>query len=103
MAVQLRGQSGWEAQAKASRERQAAELYEKYKLRPDDEVRFPRLGRTGSKVTGHPLGVAADGSVTCSAAGRVRAIVPEVIQVKMRGPRGGIVWEPLIPEEGHDG
>ena len=100
MAVQLKGQSSWDAKAQAAREAQTADLYERYKRRPDDVVRFARTpGRTAT-IDGHPLYVGTDGSITCSAGGKLRAIRPENIEVKLRGPRGGVVWAPLIPEEG---
>ncbi len=99
MAIQLKGQSAWEAQAKAQREAEAKDLYDRHKLRSDDTIRFRQTGRT-SWVEGRPLGVAGDGSITCSAGGKLRAILPERIEVKMPGPRGGTNWVPLIPEEG---
>jgi hypothetical protein len=99
MAIQLKGQSTWDAKAQAAREARTRELYEQHKLRPEDEVRFPKPGKTQAWLYGHPVSVAADGSLNVSVAGRIRSIVPGKIQVKMRGPRGGITWEDLLPEE----
>lgn len=97
MAAQLKGQSTWDAAAKASREADAKALYDEHKLRPDDVIRFPKAPGSTSKVQGKPLSVAPDGSITCSAGGKIRAVLPERIEVQTRGPRGGLVWTPLVP------
>lgn len=68
-------------------------------LRPDDTIRFPRTAGVSTTVEGHPIDIAPDGSVTCLAGGKFRAILPEKIEVRMRGPRGGIQWVPLVPQE----
>lgn len=100
MAVQIKGQSTWDAAAKASREAEVKALYDEHKLRPDDTVRFPRHPGSTAKVQGKPLSISADGSISCVAGGKLRAVLPERIEVKTRGPRGGIVWVPLIPDAG---
>ena len=86
------------AQAEATRAVAVAQLLE-LGLRPDDTIRFARTAGTGSKVEGRPLDVAVDGSVTCFAGGKMRAIAQEMIEVKTVGPRGGTRWVPLVPEE----
>lgn len=86
-----------EAKSQERREAAIAELYDVYKLRPDDTVRFPKRPGPSDKVEGRPLSVNKDGSVDCWADGQIRSIRAERIEVKMRGPRGGIVWEPLVP------
>lgn len=98
MAVQLKGQSTWDAAAKAQREAETKALYDEHKLRPDDEIRFPKHPGSSSWVQGRPLSVAPDGSITCSAGGKLRAVLPERIQVKVKGPRGGVKWEDLVPK-----
>lgn len=67
-------------------------------LRPGDEIRFPKPGRDQAYITGKPIDVNSDGSVNVIAKGATRAILPEKIQVKMRGPRGGVKWEDLVPK-----
>lgn len=67
-------------------------------LRPDDEIRFPKVGSVQAYLTGRPVDVNSDGSVNCIIKGATRAVLPEKIQVKMRGPRGGIKWEDLVPK-----
>jgi len=98
-------------QAKAAtpaemREREAAavERLLELGLRPSDTIRFEKPRRPSqvhaSWQEGRPLDIGADGSVSCIAGGLLRAIRPEKVQVKMRGPRGGVQWLPLIePEE----
>lgn len=99
MAVQLKGQSGWDAKAKVARQAEADELYRVHKLRPDDKIRVPPPPGRTNKVEGRPMSVAPDGSVTCSVGGKVRSVRPESIDVQMRGPRGALHWVPLIPQE----
>jgi hypothetical protein len=100
MAVQLKGQTTWDAKAKERRADEATALYDAFGITSEDVIRFPkRPGDSSSKVTGKALSVNNDGSVTCSAAGRIRAVVPEKIEVKTRGPRGGVNWVPLVPEK----
>jgi hypothetical protein len=100
MPAKLNGHTTWDAKAKERRESDAQTLYETYSITSDDTIRFPKAPGSTAKVTGKALSVGADGSVTCSAGGRLRAIVPEKIEVKMRGPRGGVNWVPLVPEKG---
>ena len=100
MAAQLNGQTTWDAKSKADREAAIKALYDAHMLRPDDTVRFPRHHNTTAKIEGKPIGIATDGSITCSAGGRLRAVLPEKLEVKMTGPRGGTTWERLIPEAG---
>ncbi len=98
MAVQLKGQTTWDAQAKASREAEVQKLYDETMLRPDDTVRFPKIPGSTKWTEGRPLSVNTDGSLNVWI-GKVRAIRQEVIEVKMRGPRGGIQWVPLVPKD----
>lgn len=98
MAVQLKGQTTWDAQAKASREAEIQKLYDETMLRPDDTVRFKKPG-TKTYIEGRPIAINTDGSINVWI-GRVRSIRQEYIEVKMRGPRGGMVWVPLVPEAG---
>jgi len=99
MAVQLKGQSGWDDKAKAAREAEAQALYDTHKLRTDDTVRFPKMPGLSTWIIGLPKSVNTDGSINVWC-GKVRAIRPEAIEVKMQGPRGGFNWEPLVPKAG---
>ncbi len=94
MAVQLKGQSGWGDKAKAAREAEAQELYDITTLRTDDTVRFTVVGKV-RPIEGKPMSINPDGSINVWV-GRVRAVRQEVIEVKMVGPRGGIIWVPLV-------
>lgn len=98
MAVQLKGQTTWDAAAKANREAETQALYDETMLRPDDTVRFPKAPGSTAWAQGKPLSVNTDGSVNVWI-GRVRAIRQEAIEVKMRGPRGGIQWVPLVAKD----
>ncbi len=97
MAVQLRGQSTWTEKAKADRAEQEQALYDEHKLRTDDTIRFPRHPGSSAWAEGKPIGLAADGSITCLADGKFRAVLPQRLEVKMT--RGGSQWVPLIPQE----
>jgi len=100
MAAQLKGQTTWDAVAKKRREDEAQELYDIFSITSEDVIRFPKKpGDKSAKVTGKALSINTDGSVNCSAAGRLRAVLPEKIEVKVIGPRGGINWVPLVPED----
>lgn len=94
--VSLTGHTTWDAKAKERRESDTQTLLDTYGLTPDDVIRFPKAPGSTAKTTAKPLSVGADGSVTCSAGGRLRAIAAEKIEVKGRGPRGGTTWTPLI-------
>lgn len=98
MAVQLKGQSTWDEKAKAQREATAQALYDATKLRPDDTVRFPKM-HGHHRIEGRPISVNADGSLNVNASGKIRSVLLERIEVKMRGPRGGVQWVPLIPKD----
>ena len=98
MAVQLNGQTTWDAKAKEQREATAKALYDAHKLRTDDTVRFTVRGKT-TKIEGRPIAANADGSVNVATTVGIRAVLPERLEVKMTGPRGGTVWERLVPEE----
>lgn len=98
MAVQLKGQTTWDAKAKERRADDAQVLYDTYSITPDDVIRFPKSAANSAWVQGKALSVGLDGSVTCSGGGRLRSITPEKIEVKMRGPRGGVNWVALVPE-----
>ena len=100
MGVKLNGHTTWDAKAKERRETEAQALYDTYQLRPDDVIRFPKSPGNSAKIEGKPLSVGTDGSITCSAGGRLRAVLPEKIEVKTIGPRGGRVWAPLVPADG---
>lgn len=99
MAVQLKGQTTWDAKAKERREDDVQVLYDTYSITPDDVVRFPKSPTNSAWVQAKPLSVGTDGSLTCVAGGRLRAIAVEKIEVKVRGPRGGVNWVPLVPEK----
>ena len=96
--IQVRQPRNSEARAKARAEEATARLLE-LGLRPTDTIRFPRSVGVSAKVEGRPLDVSGDGSVSCAAGGKLRAIRPEVIEVKMTGPRGGTQWVSLVPEK----
>ncbi len=95
MGAKLNGHTTWAAKAEKRREAETNELYETYQLKPDDVVRFPKSSTNSAKVQGKPMYVSADGSITCSAGGKMRSILPEKIEVKTKGPRGGTVWVSL--------
>lgn len=61
-----------------------------------DQVRFRQ--RDGQDWTnGVVRGDYKDGSITIfDADGKMRAIMPDKIQVKFRGPRGGTTWKDLL-------
>lgn len=63
-------------------------------LEPGDTVRFRRT-RTGSWTEATVSGVAKDGSLQLWERGKARSILPNLCEVKRRGPRGGIKWEPI--------
>lgn len=96
MAVQVNSKAAIERASKARRETEVADLYETYGLHQSDTVRFPNKPGSSTKVEGKPLYISPDGSLTCSAKGRLRAVRPERVEVKGVGPRGGIVWKPLV-------
>lgn len=101
--VQVRTPKPTEAEVAAREAATVARLLE-LGLRPTDTIRFEKYRRrdqvNSSWIEGRPLDIGADGSVTCAAGGLLRAIRPERIEVKMRGPRGGIQWVPLTePQE----
>jgi hypothetical protein len=102
MGVRIKGQSTWDSKAAQARLEATALLWSTHMLKPTDAVRFPKAPGTRTKIEGRPLAVASDGSITCSAAGKLRAIRPEQIEVKMQGPRGGTQWAPLIPDTDKD-
>lgn len=98
MGTKLIGYTTWDAKAKERRESDAQSLYDTYGVTPEDTIRFPKSSSNSAKVTGKALSLCADGSVSCSAGGKLRAIAPEKIEVKMRGPRGGVQWVLIVPE-----
>lgn len=97
MGVKLNGHTTWDAKAKERREAEEKALYDLYCITPEDVVRFPKSSVNTAKVQGKPLSVGSDGSITCAAGGKLRSIMPEKIEVKMKGPRGGTQWVPLAP------
>lgn len=66
-------------------------------LIPTDEVRALRPGRKQVWMTGAPHDVTADGSVTCILNTQFRTLPVDQLEVKRRGPRGGIRWVPITP------
>jgi hypothetical protein len=98
MPVQLKGQSTWGAKRAEQLLEAAQRLWADHKLKPTDAIRFRKSPGSSTWVEGKPLDVAADGSITCSAGGRIRAVLPERLEVKITGPRGGTQWVPLIPD-----
>jgi hypothetical protein len=66
-------------------------------LAPDDRVRW-RDRRSSRWREGRVVGRERDGSVGVrDDRGASRALLPERLEVRGRGPRGGVVWEP-VPE-----
>lgn len=61
-------------------------------LQPGEELRF-RFKENGTWIHGTVQDVNKDGSLTISAQGKQRAIMPERCQKKTRGPKGGTGWE----------
>lgn len=72
---------------------QAVKDLEQYGLTPDDTIRFRRT-EGGTWTTASVKGVNKDGSLSLFARG-FRAIPPENCEVRRKGPRGGVTWEPL--------
>lgn len=65
-----------------------------FHLQAGDTVRFRRTDK--SRFTeGTVRGVNKDGSLDIVAGGKIRALMPERVEAKRRGPRGGILWEAL--------
>jgi hypothetical protein len=61
-----------------------------------DRVRFRRSDRERWKEAA-VVGRERDGGVGLrDAKGAARAIPVDLIEVRTRGPRGGVVWEPLV-------
>lgn len=69
-----------------------------YGLDEDEEVRFPRPGRSRPD-TGKVMGLNKDGSILCMCDRTkfARSIRPEELERKVVGPRGGVSWEPVVP------
>lgn len=65
-------------------------------LVPLDTVRFRRVHR-GSWTIATVAGVNKDGSLHLfEPNGKTRAIFAELCEVKRKGPRGGVTWEPVV-------
>lgn len=96
--VKVKGAKGLSPAKIQERDEDRAKQLAALGLRPTDEIRFPKIGRDQTYVIGRPVDVNADGSVNCATKVGIRSVLPERIQVKMRGPRGGIKWEDLVPK-----
>jgi hypothetical protein len=69
-------------------------------LRVGDTVRF-RRGEAENWREGTVVNREKDGSIGVrDAKGAARAIPVDRLQVRGRGPRGGVVWEPLQDRQG---
>ena len=67
-------------------------------LTREDEIRFQKK-KGGAWHYGHPHGMNKDGSITVGTREKgMRALMPEHLQVKRTGPRGGTVWQAVGPE-----
>lgn len=69
---------------------------EQYDLTYGQALRFSTLTSETSYQYGKARSVERDGSIGLFVKGEFRSIIPERIQVKMTGPRGGVTWEPLV-------
>lgn len=66
-------------------------------LRVGDVVRY-RRSEAGRWQEGRVVGREKDGSISVrDAKGAARALEAERLEVRSKGPRGGVVWEP-VPE-----
>lgn len=66
-----------------------------YGLVVGDRVRFHR--KPGSTWTeANVRGINKDGSVDIGTANGIRAFMPERLEVKRHGPKGGVVWHPVL-------
>lgn len=64
-------------------------------LRRGDQVRFRRKAE-GRWLLGLAVGREKDGSLSVrDAKGASRAIPIELVEVRTRGPRGAVTWEPV--------
>ena len=69
-------------------------------LKAGDRVRFQRTDG-GRWQEGTVVGREKDGSVALfDAKGAARAIVVERLEVRTRGPRGAVAWEPVVERAG---
>lgn len=67
-----------------------------YGLEPGDTVRFrPPLRPTGNWHEGNVRSINKDGSVEIGTPTGIRAIMPDRLEVKRTGPRGGRQWQPV--------
>lgn len=74
-----------------------SELLDTLGLEPQDEVRF-RYSEDQNWVKGKVTGENRDGSLLIYETGdyaKARSIMPQLVQKKLRGPRGGVLWEYL--------
>lgn len=67
-----------------------------YNLQIGDSVQFRKKEGT-SWAVGHVTGDNSDGSITLVVAGKMRAIMPEYIQIQITGKRGAKIWVDLMP------
>lgn len=70
-------------------------VLQKFNLEIGDPIRFRKPGMEKFTV-GTVRGDNKDGSITIGA-GMFRSIMPQFCQRKVVGPRGGVIWEDLIP------
>jgi hypothetical protein len=77
---------------------ESTEVLEAFGLEKGDTVRF-RLTNTQRWTECHVIGENADGSLHLGDIKRrqSRSIKPEKIEKKTHGPRGGVLWVPLVP------
>lgn len=68
-----------------------------YNLAVGDEVRYRRKDR-GNWHYGTARGINKDGSITVGSLHGMRALMPEHLEAKRTGPRGGTVWQAIVPE-----
>jgi hypothetical protein len=68
---------------------------ERYGLQKGDEVRFQTVDG-GNYTTATVSGESKDGSLSLWDGRLSRSIMPERVQRKKRGPRGGTIWEDLV-------
>jgi hypothetical protein len=84
-------------QRTATRQERTTPILDELGLEKGVEVRF-RRGEGQDWLYGTILGDNKDGSLSMgeSKTGHFRAFMPEQTQRKVRGPRGGIRWEPVV-------
>lgn len=77
---------------KTEQQEQTFATLKKFKLKVDDEVRF-RINENHNWTKGIIKGENPDKSITIWDGNKIRCIMPENIQLKTKGPRGGVTWK----------